>query len=82
MHCHLVSVKVGIERRAHEWMKLYGFSFHQCRLECLNAETVQGRRTVQHDRMLLDDLLQYIPHFGLKLFYHFFRIFYIMSRSV
>ncbi len=47
-------------------------AFHQDRFESLNAETVQGRRAVEQDRMLLDDVLQGVPDLGLLLVDHLF----------
>ncbi len=34
------------------------------RLESLDTQTVQGRCTVQENRMLGDDVFQNIPYFG------------------
>ncbi len=70
MHGHLVTVKVGIECGTYQRMKLDCFSFNQNRLKCLNTETMQCRRTVQHNRVLLDDIFQYIPDLRIKLFHH------------
>ena len=59
---HLVAVEVGVERRTHERVDLDGLALDQHGLEGLDAETVQGRRPVQHDRVLADDLLEHVPH--------------------
>ena len=67
---HLVAVEVGVEGGAAQRMQLQGAAFHQNRLESLNAQTVQGRRTVQHDRAVLDDLVQSVPDLGLALVDH------------
>ena len=61
MNRHLIAVEVGIVRRARERMKLQRTAFRQYRLECLDAEAMQRRSTVQEDRMLLDDLFKHIP---------------------
>ena len=45
-------------------------AFHQHRLESLNAQTVQRRRTVQQHRVLLDDFFQNVPDLGTALFHH------------
>ena len=58
---HLVTVEVGVECRTNERMQLDSLAFDEDRLERLDAETVQGRCTVQHDRVLADDLLENIP---------------------
>ncbi len=64
MHSHLVAVEVGVEGGAHQRMKLDGLAFDKDRLEGLDAQTVEGRRPVQHDRMLGDDLVQDVPDLG------------------
>ena len=64
MNSHLVTVKVSVKRRADQRVKLDRFTFDQNGLERLNAKTVQRRRTVQHDRVLADNLVEDIPDFG------------------
>ena len=59
---HLVAVEVGVERRAHQRVDLDGLALDQHRLEGLDAEAVQRRGTVEHHRVLLDDLLEHVPH--------------------
>ena len=63
VHRHLVAVEVGVERGADERMQLDRLAFDQHRLESLDAEAMQGRRTVQHDRVLANDLVENIPDF-------------------
>src|SRR3546814_7160031 len=46
-------------------MQVDGLAFDQQRLERLNAETMQRRRTVQQHRMFLDALFERIPDLGL-----------------
>ena len=70
MHRHLVAVEVGVEGGADQRVKLDRFAFDQHRLERLDAEAVQGRRAVQHHRMLADHLFQDVPHFGTLLLHH------------
>ena len=82
MDRHLVAVEVGIVCSTYQRMKLDSLTFHKNRLECLYAESVERRGTVQHDRMLLDDIFQYIPHFRLQPLHHFLRIFDIVCRAV
>ena len=70
MNRHLVSVKVSVECRTCERMKLNRFTFYENRFECLNTESVKGRRTVKHNRMFLDNAFEYIPYFRSYLFNH------------
>ena len=58
---HLVTVEVGIEGGADERMQLEGLAFDQLGLERLNAETVQRRSTVEHDRVFVDHLFEDVP---------------------
>ena len=60
---HLVTVEVGVERRANERMELNRFSFDQHRLESLNPQAVEGRRAVEQHRMPLDDFFEDVPNF-------------------
>ena len=62
VHGHLVAVKVGVESRAHQRVQLNGFAFDENGLECLDAQTVQRRRTVKHDGVLFNHLFQDVPH--------------------
>src|SRR3546814_3095031 len=43
-------------------MQLDRLALDEHRFEALNAETVQRRRPVQHDRMLADHLFEDVPH--------------------
>ena len=62
MYRHLVAVKVSVKRCTHQRVELDRLTLDQDRLKCLNTQSVQCRCTVQHDRVLLDDLLKHIPH--------------------
>ena len=62
MDGHLVAVEVGVERRADERMDLQGLAFDQHGFEGLDAETVQRGCTVEHDRVLADDVFEHVPH--------------------
>ena len=64
MHSHLVTVKVGVESRTNQWMQLDGLAFDQDGLKRLDAQTVQRRRTVQHDRVFFDHLFEDVPNHG------------------
>ena len=58
---HLVAVEVGVEGGTDQRVQLDGLALDQDRLEGLDAETVQGRCAVQHDRMFADHFFQDIP---------------------
>ena len=68
MHGHLVAVEVGVERGADQRVQLDGLAFDQHGLERLDAEAVQRRRTVQHDRVFADDVLEDVPDHRLLAF--------------
>ena len=61
---HLVAVEVGVEGRRHERVQADRLALDKDRLERLDAEPVQRRRTVQHHRVAVDDLLQDVEHVG------------------
>ncbi len=70
VHGHLVAVEVGVEGSADQGMKLNRLALDQKRLECLNAEPVQGRRPVQKHRVFADDFFKNVPDFGPFLLQH------------
>ena len=74
MHGHLVAVKVGIKGGANQRVQLNGLALNQGRFKRLNAEPVQRWRTVQHNRMLADHLIENIPNFRTFPLDHFFRL--------
>ncbi|CDB20738.1 predicted protein [Blautia sp. CAG:52] len=82
MDSHLVTIEIGIERGTNQRMQLDRFTFYQDRFKCLNTQTMQCRSTVQHNRMLFDNVFQYIPYFRLYFLDHFLCIFNVMSGSV
>ena len=59
---HLVAVEVRVVHVAHERVDLDRLAVHEDRLERLDAQPVEGRGAVQKNRVLLDDLLQRVPH--------------------
>ena len=63
-------------------MQLDCLTFYQDRLKCLNAQSVQCRRTVQHNRMFLDNLFQHIPYLCIQLFYQLLRILDVLADSL
>ncbi len=82
MHRHLVAVKVGIISSTYQRMQLNRFTFYQNRLECLNSQSVKRRSAVQHNRMLLDNILQHIPDLRLYPLHHLLRILNVVGCSV
>ena len=64
MHRHLVTVEVGVERRADERVNLDCLALDELRLEGLDAEPVQRGGTVEQDRVTGDDLFEDIPDDG------------------
>jgi len=75
VNSHLVTVKVCVECRADQRMKLNSLAFNEDRLKRLNTQTVQGRSAVQQDRVLADHLVKDIPDFRLFLFNQFLGLF-------
>ena len=60
------SVKRGnIESTLYQRMQLNRLTFYQNRLERLNTKPVKRRGAVQHNRMLLNHILQHIPYLRL-----------------
>src|SRR5437867_11367790 len=49
-------------------MDLDGLAFHQDRLGGLNTQTMEGRRPIEKNRVLLDDVLEDVPNFRAFLF--------------
>ncbi len=64
VHGHLVAVEVRVERVTDERMHLDRLALHEHRLERLQTEAVERRRTVEQHRVLLDDLLEHVPDLG------------------
>ena len=67
---HLVAVEVGVERGAAQGMQLERTALDQHGLERLNAQAVERRCAVEHDRMILDDDLERVPDLGALLVDH------------
>ena len=70
MDRHLVAVKVGVECGAAQGVQLERTALDEHRLERLNAQTVERRRAVEHDRVILDDDLERVPDLGTLLVDH------------
>ena len=79
---HLVAVEVGVEGGAVQGMQLQSTAIHQHRLKGLDAQAVQGRRTVEHDGVILDDNVQRIPHLGDTLIHHLLSGFDVIGHAV
>src|SRR5216683_5404057 len=73
MHRHLVAVKVGIVRNAYQRMELDRLAFNQHRLECLDAEPMEGGGAIEQHRMFADDVIEDIPDILALLLYHLLR---------
>ena len=52
---HLVTVEVGVEARADEWVETDGAAFDELRLEGLDTKSMEGRSAVEKDWVLTDD---------------------------
>ncbi len=61
VHRHLVTVKVGVESLAGQWVKHNRVAFHKNRLEGLNAHSMKRRCTVKQNRMLMNHFFENIP---------------------
>ena len=73
MHGHLIAVEVRAEGGADQRVDLDRLAVHQDRLEGLDAQPVQRRGAVQQDRVVLDHLLQGVPHLGPHPVHHLLR---------
>ena len=62
VNCHLVTIEVSVERRANQRVQLNSLTLNQLRLKRLNTEAVQGRCTVQQNRVLSNNLFQNVPN--------------------
>ncbi|MBT9165507.1 MAG: hypothetical protein DDT25_00153 [Chloroflexi bacterium] len=70
MNRHLIAIKVGVEGSTHQRMKLDSTVIDKDRLESLNAEAMQGRSSIQQDRVVPYYFLQHIPDNRVSLFHH------------
>ena len=71
MDRHLVAVKVGIERRAHQRVDLDGLALDQHRLEGLNPQPVQRGSAIEQHRVVADNVFEDVPYHGLLPLHHF-----------
>ena len=63
-------------------MQLQGATLHQHRLKGLDTQTVQRRCAVQHNGVILDDLVQRVPHLGAALIHHLLGGFDVVGGAV
>ena len=79
---HLVTVEVGVVRCTYQRMQFDRTAFYQNGFKCLNTQSVQCRRTVQHNRMFSDNFFQNIPYFCLQSFYHSLSGFDVVCQTI
>ena len=65
VHCHLVTIKVGVKCRTCKRVQLNCLALDELGLECLDTQTVQCRCTVQKHWVTLHHILEDVPHDGL-----------------
>ena len=68
---HLVAVEVGVECGAAQGVQLERAALDEHGLERLNAQTVERRCAVEHDRVVFDDDFECVPDLGALLVDHF-----------
>ena len=61
---HLVTVEVGVEARADEWVETDGAAIDELRLEGLDTKSMEGRSAVEKDRVLTDDFFDDVEDDG------------------
>ena len=81
VYSHLVTIEVGVERGTNKGMQLDRLTFYKDRLKCLDTQSVQCRCTVQHNRMLFDDIFQNVPNLRIQPFYQLLRIFDVLGNA-
>ena len=79
MHGHLVAVEVGIECGTYKGMELNCPALDKHGFECLYAEPMERRSTVQKHGMILDNILEHIPYLGTNALNHTLCRFDVMS---
>ncbi len=75
VHRHLITVKVGVKRRADQRMQLNGLTLNEYRLKGLDTQAMQRRCAVEHDRVFTDDIFQDVPDLGCLTLDHLLRRF-------
>ena len=82
MNSHLVAVKVRVECGAYERMQFDSTAFNKHGFKRLNAEAVQRRRAVEHDRVIFNDNLEHIPYLGADAFHHALCALNVMGKAI
>ncbi len=72
---HLVAVEVSVETFTHKRMQVDRITFNQDRLKRLNTHSVKCWSTIQHDRVIANDLLENIPNLFVFTLKHFLGAF-------
>ena len=81
MNGHLVTIEVCVERRTHNWMKLYSVPFNEFWFERLYGYPVKSWSSVQKDHFPFYNLFQNLPGFRHFLFDNgFFHFPYRLAR--
>ena len=63
-------------------MKLDSLTLYKYRFESLYTQSVQGRRTIEHYRVFLDNVFKYVPYFCSYLFDHSLGTLDVVSLTV
>ena len=82
MHRHLVAVEVRVKGRTYQRVKLDRLTFYQYRLKSLDSQSMKGRGTVEHNRMLLDNAFQNVPYLRTYFFHHSLGALDVMGVTV
>ena len=78
---HLVAIEVRVVAGAHQGVQSDGVAFHKHRFEGLNTHAVQGGRTIQQHRMLVNDFFQDVPNLWVATLEHALRALDGVSES-
>jgi len=82
VHGHLVSIKVSVVSRAYQGVNLQSAPLNQDRLKGLYSQPVKCGRTIQENRVFLNNFLQYVPDLRLYAFNHPLGTFNIMGKTL
>ena len=63
-------------------MQFDGAAFNKHGFKRLNAEAVQRRRTVEHDRVIFNDNLEHIPYLSADAFHHALCALNVMGKAI
>jgi hypothetical protein len=82
MNRHLVTVEVGIEASAGQWVKHNGIAFHKDRLKRLNTHSMKSWGPIEQNRMLMNNFLQNVPDLVITTLNHPLGTFYRISKAM